>query len=234
MKRHKHKKKRYQLKKSYKRSVRNSIINELLLLSRQEIDDMTTTLPLLSNEDVLFYESDDVNDTILNVTRSGNDALLPNGYISVSVLLLSIIKFSRSNLVKDSYIFPALFCYRQYMEVVMKSVIMRYRNGDIKPYEGESTFKTHDLDELWKKLIKHIFVDKEVENVGRIIHELNEIDSDSATFRYDYQLNRIVRNKDNKEINKLIDLDILRQRILQLYKFFDGIDDDSRLYKTNA
>ena len=231
MRKNKHRKqKMYQLKRRYKKSLRNNLIREILLLSRSDIDDMTYSVPVLSKDDVLFSKSDDVSNAILNITNSGNDMLMPNGYISTAVFLLGIIKFSQSNLVKDSYIFPALFCFRQYIELIMKSAILRYRNGDMKSYYGESSFKTHDLEELWAKLIKHIQVDDDVENIGRIIRELNEVDNDSTTFRYDYHLNRIVRNKNNKQINELLDLDILRQRILQLYRFFDGIDDDSRVY----
>ena len=131
-KKHHNKRTRYQLKRRYKKSLRKKLMRELLLLSRKDIDDMTNFIPLLSNEDVLFSESDVVSDAILNTTKSENDILIPNGYISTSVLLLNIIKFSHSNLTKDSYIFPALFCFRQYLEIVMKSAILRYRNGDIK------------------------------------------------------------------------------------------------------
>lgn len=221
---------RYQLKRRYKKSLRNNLIREILLLSRRDIDDMTNSVPVLSKDDVLFSKSDDVSNAILNITKSGNDILMPNGYISTAVFLLDIIKFSQSNLVKDSYIFPVLFCFRQYIELIMKSAILRYRNGDMRPSYGEASFKTHDLEELWAKLIKHIQVDDDVDNIGRIIRELNEVDNDSTTFRYDYHLNRIVRNKNNKQINELLDLDILRQRMLQLYRFFDGIDDDSKIY----
>ena len=221
---------RYQLKRRYKKSLRKNLTKELLLLSRRDIDDMTYSVPSLSKDDVLFSEGDDVGDAILNTTQGENDILMPNGYISTAVFLLDIIKFSQNNLTKDSYIFPALFCFRQYLEVIMKSAILRYRKGNINPYQGEANFKTHDLEEIWSKLIKHIQVDDEVDNVGRIIRELNEVDNDSTAFRYDYHLNRIVRNKDNREINVLLDLDVLKQRVLQLYRFFDGIDDDSRVY----
>lgn len=220
----------YQLKRRYKKNLRKSLMKELLLLSRKDVDDMTNFVPSLLKNDVLFSESDDVRDAILNTTKNGNDILMPNGYISASILLLNIIEFSQSNLTKDSYIFPALFCFRQYLEMIMKSAILRYRNGDIKPYQGESKFKTHDLEELWTKLIKHIQIDEDVDNIGRIIHQLNEVDNDSTAFRYDFYLNRIVREKDNKQINELLDLGILKQRVLQLYRFFDGIDDDSRVY----
>ena len=226
----KHKRLGYQLKTRYKKSLRQSLINELLLLTKKDIDGLADNLPLITNQDRLFADSDNIEDAMLNTMNSGNDILVPNGYIGVSVLLLILIRFSQSNLVKDSYIYPALFCFRHYLEIIMKNTILRYRNGEMIPFEGESSFKTHDLEELWTKLIKHIQVDEDVDNIGRIIRELNEVDNDSTTFRYDYHLNRIVRNKDNKQINELLDLDVLRLRVLQLYRFFDGIDDDSRAY----
>lgn len=224
------KRNRYQLKRRYKKNLRRNLMKEILLLSRRDIDDMTYSVPSLSENDVLFSESDNVSDAILNTAQSGNDILMPNGYISTAVFLLDIIKFSKNNLIKDSYIYPVLFCFRQYLEIIMKSAILRYRNGDINPYQGEAIFKTHDLEELWSKLIKHIQIDDDVDNIGRLIRELNEVDNDSTAFRYDYYLNRIVKNKDNRIINELLDLDVLKQRVLQLYRFFDGIDDDSRVY----
>lgn len=220
----------HHLKKQYKKSVRRVLMNELLLLSKRDIDDFAENLPSITRDDNLFSESENVRDVILNTTASANDVLLPNGYISSSILLLKIIRFSQSNLIKDSYIFPALFCFRQYLELIMKGIILRYRNGDMVPYEGEGPFKTHDLDELCKKLLKHVQMDEQVENICRIIHELNEIDNDSTAFRYDFHLNQIIRNKDRKKIHELLNVDVLQTRILQLYRFFDGLDDESRAY----
>ena len=102
-KKHYNKCTRYQLKRRYKKNLRKKLMRELLLLSRKDIDDMAYFIPLLSNEDVLFSKSDVVSDAILNTTKSKNDILIPNGYISTSVLLLNIIKFSQSNITKDSY-----------------------------------------------------------------------------------------------------------------------------------
>lgn len=151
---------RHQLKRRYQKSLREKLIKELLLLSKKNIDDMVSFIPLLSNEDTLFSESDAVNDAMLNTTQSRNDILIQNGYISVSVLLMNIVEFSQSNLVKDSYIYPALFCFRQYLEITMKKAILKYRDGDTNPYKGESKFKTHDIENLWEKLIKHIKLTK--------------------------------------------------------------------------
>ena len=215
----------YQLKRRYKNSLRKTLINELLLLSKKDIDDLAMNIPILSKKDRLFVESENPIDTYINNTVSNNDIMMPNGYISVSILLLKLIQHSNSNLVKDSYIFPALFCLRQYLELTMKKSLLRFRNGETKPYEGEGTFITHDLIELWNKLKKHIDqIDEHVECIEQIVKELNEVDNDGTAFKYDNALNTIVRNKDQKKLNNLYDVDTLIVRILQLYSFFDGID----------
>lgn len=224
----------YQLKKQFKKQVKKAIINEVLFISKKDIDDKTNCIPLLSKKDNLFIESNDMQDAMLNTTKVFNDILVTNGYISAAILLMDLIKHFKSNLSKDSYIYPALFCFRQYLELTMKKSILYYRNWNTKSYEGESNFKTHNLDDLWKKLKKHITpIDLEVEAIEQLIHELNEIDNDGVTFRYDYELNHLVRNKDQKALNELIDVNVLRIRMLQLYRFFDGIDDEARFFYDN-
>ena len=225
MKYKKRKKRSVQLKKCYKENLRKSLVNELLLLSKQDIDNLAMNVPKLSKGDRLFVESNNPIDSYINNTDSNNEIMMPNGYISVSILLLSLIRFSKSNLVKDSYIFPALFCLRQYLELTMKKSILRFRNGKTKPYDGEVKFKTHNLIELWNKLKKHIDqIDESVECIEQIVKELNEVDNDGTAFKYDNALNTIVRNKDQKKLNNLYDIDTLKVRILQLYSFFDGIE----------
>lgn len=228
----KKKKKRcgYQIKKRYKESLKKTIINDVLSISKKNIDDQAYGISVLSENDRLFNESNDVRDALLNVTKSCNDILVPNGYISVAILFMDLIKYSKSNLSKDSYIFPALFCFRQYLELVIKKSILFFRRWDTTPIEGESDFKTHNLVDLWNKLKIHITpIDAEVQNVERLIYELNEIDSDGSTFRYDYGLNNLFTSKKNKIIDGLINVDVLKTRMLQLYLFFDGIDENARI-----
>ena len=173
MKYKKRRKRSVQLKKCYKDSLRKSLVNELLLLSKQDIDNLAMNVPKLSKGDRLFVESNNPIYSYINNSDSNNEIMMPNGYISVSILLLSLIRFSKSNLVKDSYIFPALFCLRQYLELTMKKSILRFRNGETRPYDGEGKFKTHDLFELWIKLKKHINqIDDTVECIEQIVIEL--------------------------------------------------------------
>lgn len=223
----KHKKKRrvYQLKKYYKQSFRKSLINDILLISEKDINNFAIYVPNISKDDHLFVESSNLNDTYFNNSGSNNEVMLPNGYISVSYLLLNLIQYSQSNLVKDSYIFPALFCLRQYLELTMKKSILRFRNGETRPFDGESKFITHDLLDLWIKLKKHLdVIDEEADCIEQLLRELNEVDNDGTAFKYDYELNTIVRKKDQKKLNDLFDIDVLKTRVLQFYSFFEGID----------
>lgn len=225
----KHKKKnkhcRFQLKRRYKDCLRKSLVNELLLLSEKDIDDAAIKTSNLSKGDRLFIESASTNDSYINNTSSYNEVMMPNGYICVSFLLLNLIQYSKSNLVKDSYIFPSMFCLRQYLELIMKKIILRFRHGNISPLNGEGKFNTHNLMVLWNKLKKHIEpIDEAVECIEQIIMELNEIDNDGTAFKYDYKLNTIVRKKDQKKLNNLYDINTLKVRLLQLYSFFEGIE----------
>ena len=75
-------------------------------------------------------------------------------------------------------------------------------------------------------------IDDEVDNVDRIINEFNKYDSDGTQFRYDYELNSLLATKKQKNLKKdqpplhsLFDIDNLKTRILQLYRFFEGIED---------
>lgn len=215
----------YHIKRHYKESLKKSLINEILIISRKDIDNQVSKIPFPSKGDRIFVESDNTIDSYINNSFSNNEIVLPNGYISVSLLLLDLIQYSKSNLVKDSYIFPALFCLRQYLELAMKKSILRFRNNDLKPCEGEREFKTHNLIQLWEKLIKHIDqIDESVICIENFLKELNDIDNDGTAFKYDYKLNNIVSNKNQKKLNNLYDIKILKVRVLQLYSFFEGID----------
>ena len=64
--------------------------------------------------------------------------------------------------------------------------------------------------------------DSEVKNVHRILTELNTVDNNGELFRYGSSLTKKVLNKDIEM--PLIDVDALFTRIIQLYRFFEGIN----------
>lgn len=218
----------YQLKNKYKKSLRNNLLKEILLLSKDNVESLSYTLPVLKCEDVLFQGSNNYCDANINNTYSNNEVLISQGYISTAILLLRVIKYSNSNLVKDSYIFPSLFCFRQYLELIMKDSILKYRNGRNELSKGECNLGTHNLLGLWNDL--KTYFDKQdnvTKNVERLIKELYSYDDNGEAFRYDYKLNDYENKISSVKINKFVDIDLLLTRMLQLYRFFECINSDA-------
>ena len=108
-KKHKHLIRR--LKSNYRDNMKRQLARELFLLSRTDINSISLYVSDLKDGDTLFVSRD-------NIKRYGNfptddDMLMQNGYASASVLLLNLIKLSNDRFLKESYINPVMFCFRQ-------------------------------------------------------------------------------------------------------------------------
>ena len=80
---------------------------------------------------------------------------------------------------------------------------------------------------MWNNLKQYF--DKhnpEVNNIERLILELNAYDSNGELFRYGSSLTKRILNR--IEEMPLIDVDILYKRVIQLYRFFEGINSWAR------
>lgn len=203
---------RHKLTKRYK----SQILRDIFVLSQKDIDNTILTISPLSTDDNLFVESTNPNDPRLMPNAIDNELYYEYGYIGTTIFLLNIIEFGKSYFHKDSYIYPALFCFRQYIENIMKTIILKY---DANGIEGLQ----HDLNKCWEKLLSHIQdSDHTVLSIGNIIHELQEIDCYASAFRYTGLLNNQYGQK-SKLQSKQIDVRELKNRILQVYAFFDGL-----------
>ncbi len=213
---------RHHLKKQYKKSVRKSVINELFLLSKKDIDSLGSYRPILSDNDTLFVKRE------ANISyRLDSDMYIQNGYASASAMLLTLVRLSKDRYIRECYIFPIMFCFRQYLELTMKDSILYLRLKRTIVNSGESNLEGHDLLKLWENLRMYFDVnDSQVENVRRIIDELNSVDSNGELFRYGSSLTKKVLDKDMEM--PLIDVDILFNRIVQLYNFFEGVNSMAR------
>ena len=221
MKQKKNKRKKhtgYQFKKHYKNAVKRNLTKELFLLSKKDIDSLGSYRPFLSDNDTLFVKRE------ANISyRLDSDMYIQNGYASASVMLLTLVRLSKDRYIRECYIFPIMFCFRQYLELTMKDSILYLRLKRTIVNSGESNLEGHDLLKLWNNL--KMYFDKNdstIKNVQRIIEELNSVDNNGEVFRYGSSLTKRVLNK-NVEM-PLIDVDILYDRILQLYGFFEGIN----------
>lgn len=176
----------------------------------------------LKRGDSLFKGSGNVQDPFLTNSRRVKGVFMPEGYINSALNLLNIIKETDSNLAKDSYAFPALFNFRQYLELTMKESISSFENLGGQ-YKDD---KNHNLTSLWDSLC--IFLDKENKElsvVGKLIQEFDDKDRYSMAFRYPYQKGKEGEVQQENSFNDLIDIENLRIKMLQLYRFFEGVSE---------
>lgn len=223
MKKRKRRKKKHlirRLKRNYKKQIKRQLTRELFLLSKRDINSVSLHVPNLKDEDTLFVPREDDG---YGHFSSDDEILMQNGYASASILLLNLIKLSNDRFLKESYINPVLFCFRQYLELTMKDSLLRFRLWRKNPSRGEANLDGHNLSNLWRDLKQYIeSKDKEVNRIGRLVEELNAADEDGTLFRYNEFLTNSIKNK--KKTRPLIDIDMLYLRILQMYNFFEGIN----------
>ena len=207
-------------KKQYKKSIRHQLIKEFYALSQYDINNETAPIPILKKGDTLFIESVSSEDFM------DDDIYMQQGYANASAMILYLIKLSDDKYIKNSYINPAIFCFRQYLELTMKDSLLRFRQSR-KASPGEANLEGHNLIKLWDNLTKNFdIIDDEVENIKKILYELNNIDERGTLFRYNTSLTQGIRGKEQQR--PIIDIDILYKRVLQLWRFFDGINDLAR------
>lgn len=176
----------------------------------------------LKEGDSLFRRNKNIEDSFLTDSRKAKGLLMPEGYINSALNILNIIKESNGNLAKDSYVFPALFNFRQYLERTMKESISSFENLGGQ-YKDD---KNHTLTSLWNSL--YVFWDKEDKElpvVRKLIQEFDDKDRYSMTFRYPYQKGKEGEVQQESSFNDLIDIENLQIKMLQLYRFFEGVSE---------
>jgi hypothetical protein len=88
---------------------------------------------------------------------------------------------------QDMLIYPYLMCWRHYVELQMKNLILQSRRY---LHEEISLLRTHRLDLLWhatRQCLERAWPDEEnydLKDAGRIILQLNGFDPTSEHFRY--------------------------------------------------
>lgn len=214
-----------QLRKSYKDAVKRQVIRDVILLSKSDINHDCLFAPPLSITDTLFVKREDSDQMGANFLN--DDILMQNGYASAASLLLNLIKMSDNKFVRESYINPVMFCFRQYLELSMKDSILRFRFQRKKANVNEIAVNGHDLSKLWDGLVKYIDANNNtVKCIGNLIREFNDMDKNATLFRYNEFLTKKIC--DEERIMPLIDVDKMLLRILQMYSFFEGVNELAR------
>lgn len=220
-------KKRYsRLKKSYKKQI----VNKMIYLAKKDISDISIVLDKLTESDKIFIENKNLNSSIINRSININRVLVPESYISNSILLLDLILLSNENRIKDGYIFPALFSFRQYLELTMKDSIHNFMVALGECNDTQIGFKKkHSLKKLWDKLNTYILKFEndniDLHNFGKLINELDNVDECSMAFRYSFQSDDKGNIIPNRFRRKSIDIHNLKNIELKMFCFIEGIND---------
>ena len=104
----------------------------------------------------------------------------------------------------DAYVFPIVFLYRQYLELVLKNLY-------VKIYD-KSTKMDHDLSKIWEKVRKKIKDETTKEGrelIDSVIEEFQQVDPRSFHFRYFWKLDYSSTLPDEMSV----DLGLLKERI---------------------
>ena len=223
-------KKKYQFKKQFIKSIERGCMQKMIALTKKDYLSECLYIEPLKDGDRLFVESEDISDSFLNRSKKNNEIVMPEAYINTALWLLDLITLSDNNFVKNGYIFPALYCFRHYLEFIMKDSIHYFKlnRREISSDELGYSDKEHGLFNLWNSLRNFLDDNNQVKRICKIIKEMDDIDKSSTAFRYAFNHNngRIV---EYDYPATMIDVSELKKRVLQLYNFFEGINHLSRI-----
>ena len=205
-------------------------MQKMIALTKKDYLSECLYIEPLKDGDRLFVESEDISDSFLNRSKNNNEIVMPEAYIDTALWLLDLITLSDNNFVKNGNIFPALYCFRHYLELIMKDSIHYFKlnRREISSDELGYSDKEHGLFNLWNSLRNFLDDNNQVKRICKIIKEMDDIDKGSTAFRYAFNHNngRIV---EYDYPATMIDVSELKKRVLQLYNFFEGINHLSRI-----
>lgn len=117
-----------------------------------------------------------------------------NSYKDAGDILVEMMK-------PDLLIYPIMFCYRQYLELLLKNIYMKNRTKEEKKNYVKSV--SHNILKSWnfvKPILQSQISDKKVNYIEMVLYFFDELDPSSFTFRYECD-KKMNRNIDDKRIN---------------------------------
>lgn len=147
--------------------------------------------------------------------------LYAQGYLQAAEVIANHVQETDSN--QDTLIYPCVFLYRQYLELILKGIIMEGRCLLDSP--GKLRTTTHDITSLWsraKEIIRKEWPDAdrdEMEDGSCCIKEFMQHDPSSEFFRYPTK-------KDGKPTvpdYKLINFRHFKETMELIASYLDGV-----------
>jgi hypothetical protein len=182
-------------------------------MDQSNLDDFDSRLP--RDGDSLFGQSTWAFDAHIVRDPAERFYRMPMGYKRAGDLL---IDQAAANVVdRANVIYPALFCYRQSIELSLKRFIEEFGSGREDPSRN-----SHQLSVLWRSFIK-ITTEHEIGNsiellaAGKVVTELHDADERSDGFRFPSDGKGNAFPFGDKEV----DLDNLREVMQGVGNFFE-------------
>lgn len=153
--------------------------------------------------------------------------ILPQSFYDISLDALKKVIESNNNSQKDFDIYPILFNFRHYLELVMKDTLNNYR---LLYCEIPEEKPDHSLLKLWEQLkpciAKTDDVDSEdCKSFETLIEELHLLDKGSTSFRYAYNIDHKTKRKEEYFPERIeLSLTNLKNVMIKMYNFIEGIN----------
>jgi hypothetical protein len=152
--------------------------------------------------------------------------LYKTGYKTSADALADHLLASKNVEELDTFIFPILFLYRQFIELNLKWIILIHSDYDKSRKQEVIKSSGHNLEKLWQETKPILLEDaspkerQDVDIVTNYIEQFHVLDESSFSFRYPIKKDLdLILNKERR-----INLPNLRQRMDELYHFFIGLD----------
>jgi hypothetical protein len=165
--------------------------------------------------DHMFVEAEAPSDARVAGDPAERFYRMPMGYKRAGDILLDHIKSDLAD--RGNVIYPALFCYRQSIELFLKKIVDEFGSDDLR-----SQKKTHDLCLLWKQFMQVIAERGRADSVGldtveKLVREMNGADEKSDAFRFATDM----KGTPFPSGDRGIDLMALREAMQGLQNFFE-------------
>lgn len=161
------------------------------------------------------------------------------GYKTAADALVEKAIQSKQISILDTFAYPSLFLYRQFIELQLKEIYLLYSDDDSAEKAKFLRKASHNLKKVWLK-IKPIIEgcglsesedDDILNEVESIIFEFDQFDKSSFTFRYPIK----------KDLTKVfveeerVDLSVVKNKMNELYDFLYGVSamlDEQKQFKS--
>lgn len=165
--------------------------------------------------DHMFVEAESPSDAHVTGDPAERFYRMPMGYKRAGDILVDRADVDLAD--RRNIIYPALFCYRQSIELFLKKIVDAFGGADLR-----SQKKTHDLDVLWKRFIQVAAERGGADSVGldtveKLVREMNGADERSDAFRFATDM----KGSPFPSGDRGIDLTALREAMQGLENFFE-------------